>query len=149
MKRSTPKNKNLRPMTPRELAASDHIKERLKSLRGKVTQEQVAAEIGVSQGQIWQWANRRLPVPANRAKALAKAIGTSPELVSVEYADVLPTEVREPQPVFGGDPILSDGQRAVLEIFAQLSPEQQATWREVGSALAQQAQTLTEKKGTK
>ena len=147
MKRIPSRNKNLRPMTPEELAASDHIKDRLKSLRGKKTQEQVAAEVGVSHGQVWQWANHRLPVPASRAKALAKAIGTTPDLVSVEYVNVLPNDIREPLSTYGGNLTLDQGQAAILEIYSKLSPDQQATWRQVGSALAQQAQVLKTKNG--
>ena len=145
------KTKNLRPLTPQEVAASDHIKERLAAIRGSATQEKVAAEVGVSQGQIWQWANRRLPVRATRAVALAKALGTTPAQVSAEYSSVMPDAVRELPagylPQQAGD--LDQGQQAILEIYSALSPEHQATWRQVGSALAQQAQPMKTKEGGK
>lgn len=70
---------------PEELAASAEFK-RLLQLCGK-RQEQVASEIGegVSQGTVWQWANNRLAIPANRAADAARAVGGDAEAISVAY----------------------------------------------------------------
>lgn len=73
---------------PDEIAASDEFKRLVDAQRalGR-TQEQIAAEIGdgVSQGTIWQWANRRLAIPANRAKSAADAVGGQPGAISVAW----------------------------------------------------------------
>ncbi|WP_396615470.1 hypothetical protein ACHZ97_14440 [Lysobacter soli] len=70
---------------PDDVAASDEFKRCL--IASKKTQEQVAAEIGsgVSQGTVWQWANRRLAIPASRAADAARAVGTTPDKISTEH----------------------------------------------------------------
>ncbi len=56
-----------KPLTPQEIAAAHAIREAVR-LSGR-SQDDIAAELGVSQGLIWQWASARVPVPANRAVA--------------------------------------------------------------------------------
>jgi transcriptional regulator with XRE-family HTH domain len=70
---------------PEEIAASNEFKRCL--LASKKTQEQVAAEIGsgVSQGTVWQWANGRLAIPAQRARDAARAVGADPEKISTQF----------------------------------------------------------------
>lgn len=70
---------------PEDIAASDEFKRCL--IASKKTQEQVAAEIGsgVSQGTVWQWANRRLAIPVSRAADAARAVGTTPDKISAEH----------------------------------------------------------------
>ncbi|HEY5805044.1 MAG TPA: hypothetical protein VIT90_15260 [Lysobacter sp.] len=83
---------------PAEIAASDEFKRCLQA--SKKTQEQVAAEIGagVSQGTVWQWANRRLAIPAQRARDAARAVGAQPEGISVEFRSIM-----ENPPIFLGE----------------------------------------------
>lgn len=93
----TPKK---RPLTPAEALASDEFKKALLRIKVKEgrTQEQVAAMVGVSQGQIWQWANRRLPIPAQKAQSVADAVEEiDPGRLSVEYRDLTKSEsIRTP-----------------------------------------------------
>lgn len=147
MKKPSSPKKRARELTDAEMKASDHIKRMLESLRGTATQEEIAVKAGVTQGQIWQWANRRLPVPANRAKALAEALGTTPALVSAEYASLLPhfSGVRDGGAEYNISHSITPEQQAILNIYAKLSHEQKVTWRQVGDALAQQASELKNK----
>ncbi|BDU17551.1 hypothetical protein [Lysobacter auxotrophicus] len=99
---------------PDDVAASDEFKRCL--IASKKTQEQVAAEIGsgVSQGTVWQWANRRLAIPANRAADAARAVGTTPDKISTEHRrfwakasawiDEAPHHYRGPMPTSGYEP---------------------------------------------
>lgn len=137
------RKKASKPLTATEMAASDHVRECIDALRRVKTQEQIANEVGVTQGQIWQWAERKLAVPARRAVSLAAALETRPELVSAAYAALALNKVKE-QP---GEYALDSGQQAILAIYATLSADQRATWRAVGDALAQQADAVT-KTGT-
>lgn len=77
---------------PAEIAASDEFKRCL--IASKKTQEQVAAEIGegVTQGTVWQWANRRLAIPVARARDAAKAVGARPAAISVAWRQFVNTE---------------------------------------------------------
>lgn len=73
-------------MTQAEKAAAKVISEALDA--SERSQEDVAADVGVSQGQIAHWKNGRLPVPAKRAAPLAKALGVAdPATISVEFAE--------------------------------------------------------------
>ena len=46
------------------------------------THERFAAEIGVSAGRVSQWATNRGAIPPERAVAVAKLLGSSPDLLS-------------------------------------------------------------------
>jgi len=85
---------------PAELAASEEFKRCL--LASKKTQEQVAAEIGsgVSQGTVWQWANGRLAIPANRAVDAAAAVGADPARISVAWRSLAGSGVAEDRPQY-------------------------------------------------
>lgn len=74
---------------PDEVAASDAFK-RAATASGK-SQTKIADEIGdgVSQGTIWQWANRRLAIPAARAVEAARAVDARPEDISVAYRTLM------------------------------------------------------------
>lgn len=87
---------------PDEIAASDAFRAALDAC-GK-SQSAVADEIGdgVSQGTIWQWANRRLAIPAARAPDAARAVNAYPEAISVAFREEARRhgnlQVREPGP---------------------------------------------------
>ena len=87
---------------PHEIAASDAFRAALESC-GK-SQSAVADEIGdgVSQGTIWQWANRRLAIPAARARDAARAVNAYPDAISVAYRQEAERHgkaaIREPGP---------------------------------------------------
>ncbi|MEF3081897.1 hypothetical protein V3391_06680 [Luteimonas sp. SMYT11W] len=70
---------------PDEVAASDAFKRA--AVASRKAQTVIANEIGdgVSQGTVWQWANRRLAIPAARAVEAARAVGARPEEISVAY----------------------------------------------------------------
>lgn len=53
------------------------------------SQDELAAEVGVSQGLIWQWANARVPVPANRAAALGRALHLDARDVSPAFCAIV------------------------------------------------------------
>jgi transcriptional regulator with XRE-family HTH domain len=76
-----------RPLTDEEERAAAVIKQAIES--GNKTQDEIAAEVGVTQGMIWQWMNAKLPVPARRAQKLAAAIGLNPVQVSVAWRNVV------------------------------------------------------------
>ncbi|MET3654053.1 LexA family transcriptional regulator [Dyella japonica] len=84
-----------RPLNPQEIACSDFLKKAISET--PLTQQQIADKVGVSQGQLWQWANRRLPVPARRAQALADALSfldpVDPSSISAEFAERM-SEIR-------------------------------------------------------
>lgn len=74
-------------LSPSELQAAGRI---LAAVRASdCSQEELAAEVGVSQGLIWQWANARVPVPANRAVALGRALHLDPREISPAYAEIV------------------------------------------------------------
>lgn len=70
---------------PADIAASDEFK-RLFKATGR-TQRDLADAIGegVSEGTIWQWANRRLAISAERAEEVARQIGGNPRDISTAY----------------------------------------------------------------
>ena len=74
-------------LSPDEIAAARLIHGAVAA--SALSQEQIAADVGVSQGLIWQWANERVSVPANRAVALARVLGLSPSAVSPAYAEII------------------------------------------------------------
>lgn len=145
MTRGKPQNR--RPLDPEEVEASDRLKKRVTELRlglngVKKTQGEIADETGVSQGMIWQWANRRMPVPLERAEALATAVGLAPEEVSVEYARAMElasgragNHVKD-----GGNAVyelrLDTAQQEVLQIYESLTADGRKAWVEVGRAMA-------------
>lgn len=49
------------------------------------THETLADKVGVSPGRVSQWATNRGAIPAERALAVANALGTEPELISVSW----------------------------------------------------------------
>ncbi|MCC6196769.1 MAG: helix-turn-helix domain-containing protein [Burkholderiales bacterium] len=69
-----------RALTAEELAAAAAIRRALGD--PAITQEAVADLVGVTQGQVWQWAHGRMRVPAGRAVALAGALNLEPAIVS-------------------------------------------------------------------
>ncbi len=90
---------------PEEIAASDEFKRLLKA-SGK-TQREVADLIGdgVSEGSIWQWANRRLAIAVDRAEDVARVVGGNPRDISAAYRNLTDTismfqvaEERKPWP---------------------------------------------------
>lgn len=68
---------------PDEIAASRAFGVALKGC-GR-TQEAVAVAVKVSQGTVWQWANERLAIPADRAIAAARETNSDPREISVAY----------------------------------------------------------------
>lgn len=78
-----------KPLSPQEIAAANAIREAVR-LSGR-SQDDIAAELGVSQGLIWQWASARVPVPANRAVALGNALKLDPSVVSPAFAEIIST----------------------------------------------------------
>lgn len=70
---------------PEDIAASDAFRAALDGCNK--SQSAVAEEIGdgVSQGTIWQWANRRLAIPASRALDAARAVRADPMVISAAY----------------------------------------------------------------
>lgn len=70
---------------PDEIAASDAFRVALEGCQK--SQSAVADEIGdgVTQGTIWQWANRRLAIPAARARDAARAVNAYPSVISVAF----------------------------------------------------------------
>lgn len=70
---------------PAEIAASDEFK-RLFKATGK-TQRDFADLIGegVSEGTIWQWANRRLAISVERAEDVARLLDANPRDISPAY----------------------------------------------------------------
>jgi DNA-binding transcriptional regulator YdaS (Cro superfamily) len=56
---------------------SYRVRERIRaSLRRRnISQRELAAQLGVSQGMVWQWLTGRRPLAAHRARSLASALG--------------------------------------------------------------------------
>lgn len=80
-----PHDKNTRAITREEIAASHLIARAIK--QSPKSQEEIGAEVGVSQGQIWQWANARRGVSSARAVALAGALDIDdPGKISPKWA---------------------------------------------------------------
>lgn len=76
-----------RELTEEERRMADFLKTAIKDARK--TEEQVGAEINVSQGQVSHWTGKRLPVPASRAAPLARAVGIGdPAEISVAYRKI-------------------------------------------------------------
>lgn len=95
---------NKRPLTAEEKT----IAKRMKSIIASdphLTEESVGASIGVSQGQISHWTGGRLPVPATRAAALAKALGIKDASeISLAYRKISASaQVREQGSSYGND----------------------------------------------
>lgn len=77
-------------MTPAERMAAAEFAKGLKRVKAKTgkTQEQVAAEVGVSQGMMYQW-QKCIPIPADRARAVAAALEEiDPGKISVEFREL-------------------------------------------------------------
>jgi DNA-binding transcriptional regulator YdaS (Cro superfamily) len=113
-------------LSPAELQAADAIAEAVR--RTDRSQDEVAAEVGVSQGLIWQWANRRVPVPANRAVALAAAIGLTPRVVSPAYCEI--ADVVQQQ-------LLAPDEAALLAKYRTADAAGKRSLQAVSDALAQ------------
>jgi len=80
-----------RELTPDERKAADRFRALL--LASDKTQEQIASEIGVTQGAVWQWADGKVPISAKRAVAIAAAVGAHPSEISVAWRQShLPSE---------------------------------------------------------
>lgn len=56
--------------------------------RSKLTQEEIAQQMEVSQGFVTQWMTSRRPVPADKAKQLAALLDCSPSEISSHYRDL-------------------------------------------------------------
>lgn len=70
-----------RALSPEEIAAAARLASAI-AASGK-SQEAIGADVGVSQGMVWQWAKARMAVPAPRALKLAEAVGlTDPGEIS-------------------------------------------------------------------
>lgn len=105
---------NKRPLTAEEKAMADRMKAIIESTPG-LTQESVGASVGVSQGQVWQWLEGRLPVSAKRAPALAEALGIQdPAEISVAYREISGTSFSRPKVV---DLLASHPQRFDVKIL--------------------------------
>jgi len=76
-----------RALRPQEVEIATLIKARLAELKRArgLTQERVAAAVGVTQGAVWQWANARTPVAAESAIAFARELDLAPEQISLDY----------------------------------------------------------------
>lgn len=68
---------------PTEVSASDAFKTAL--AQSAYTQMALANELGVSQGTIWQWANRRLAIPAEQAVRVARLLEVQADRISAEH----------------------------------------------------------------
>lgn len=125
-----------RQLTPAELKAAAALAEAVTA--SPLSQEAIAASMGVTQGMIWQWANGRLPVPAHRAVALADAIGVDPSIISVAYRAFIngaaPWLSRKMQKASSTSsspddslvsPALTPKQQALLGLFDGLTESQQ------------------------
>lgn len=78
----------LRAITRSEVSAALRLAAAIK-VSGK-TQQAIAGEVGVSQGAIWQWVHAKMRVPADRALALARALGVKdPGELSPHWAETI------------------------------------------------------------
>lgn len=65
-----------------------------------LTEEKVAIEVGVTQGQVSHWTGGRLPVPARRAAKLAQALGIhEPAQISIAYREIAPRHSARPSAI--------------------------------------------------
>lgn len=76
-----------RLMSDQEQAAAKLIGDAVRA--SEQNQDEIGAAVGVSQGLIWQWANGRVPVPANRAVALAQVLRLDPCAISPAYREII------------------------------------------------------------
>lgn len=74
-----------RELTVEERRAAERFRALL--LASDKTQEQIASEIGVTQGAVWQWADGKVPISAKRAVAIAGAVGAHPSEISVAWRE--------------------------------------------------------------
>ena len=72
---------------PDDLAAAAVFAAALK--RRKLTKAGIAAILGVTPGLVSQWAHARVAIPADRAQAVAAAVGTTPEQISPAWRAML------------------------------------------------------------
>ncbi len=83
------------PLTSEEIRIAAMIKAKIAS-DPNLTEEIVGNAVGVTQGQISHWSGARLPVPAKRAAALAKALGfDDPGILSPAFRKLQSQAVRE------------------------------------------------------
>ena len=75
-----------RSLTEAEVAAARALADAI-AVSG-LTQDFLAAQLDVTQGLIWQWANAKLRVPAHHAPPLAALLKVDPEKISPAYADM-------------------------------------------------------------
>jgi transcriptional regulator with XRE-family HTH domain len=88
MPNSLPSMSNKRPLTAEEQAMADRMKAIIAN-SDELTEESVAAAVGVTQGQVSHWTGARNPVSARRAPALAAALGIEdPSEISVAYREI-------------------------------------------------------------
>lgn len=90
-----------RPLSPDELAACEEFRRLL--LASPKSQEQIASEIGVTQGAVWQWAEGKIPIASGRARAAAAAVDGDPRLISAAFRAL---HVAEPAPTYGTGAVL-------------------------------------------
>jgi DNA-binding transcriptional regulator YdaS (Cro superfamily) len=74
-----------RPLTPEEKEAAAAFRRHLEA--SDRPQDEIAQEIGVTQGAVWQWADGKIPISAKRAVAAAKAVGADPAEISVAWRE--------------------------------------------------------------
>lgn len=115
-----------------ELQAADAIAEAVR--RNDRSQDEIAAAVGVSQGLIWQWANRRVPVPANRAVALAAAVGLTPREVSPAYCEIADAVQLQ---------LLAPDEAALLTKYRSADESGKRSLQAVSDALAQYTQKVS------
>lgn len=118
-----------RLMSDQEQAAAKLIGDTVRA--SEQNQDEIGAAVGVSQGLIWQWANGRVPVPANRAVVLANVLGLDPCDISPAYREIIAaahlTQLRPDEAALLAKYRLADeaGKRslqAVSDALAQYTP---------------------------
>lgn len=78
-----------RKATGKRTRFSEHIDERVDVLRagGRLLVD-IANDVGTSTAELFQWRTGLRPVPWQRARRLAEVLGTTPELVSLDYLEM-------------------------------------------------------------
>lgn len=74
-----------RALTPAERQAAAEFRRLLEA--SDRPQDEIAQEIGVTQGAVWQWADGKIPISAKRALAAARAVGGDPAQISVAWRE--------------------------------------------------------------
>lgn len=96
---------------PQDIAASEAFDRALRATG--IEQQALAESLGVSPGTISQWANKRLAIPAIRAKRVAELVNADPAEISVEWR-TLRAEMGLSQPQRLDPQMMSEALVAVL-----------------------------------